>query len=308
MIRLAKRMVSVMASGRFVEKLRHVVRRFQMPFGIGFEKAARRVQGDMLADAGDDVLQFAPFGRVIEHVIGGEQRHSGGARHALPFAQAAAVIALMGHGDAEPKPAGCGGEKLFQKKPDFFGAHLRRIGMYFFREFAHLLIFPGKVFVPEILGGLIHPLLLVRTRRHQHQQQAFLPFEEIVEREMAFALGGAQFSRTQQPAEAAIGGAVGGVSENVGRAVNEDKARANQQFWPVFFDCLQRRIGAHDTGQGVAVGNADGGKPALCRRFHKLPGMRGAAQEGIIRRHGDFGIGIHAKTPCRNHCGGTPAR
>ena len=48
--------------GRFVKKLRHFVRRFQMPFGIGFEKPARLVQGDMLADAGDDVLQFAPFG------------------------------------------------------------------------------------------------------------------------------------------------------------------------------------------------------------------------------------------------------
>ena len=45
---------------------------------------------------------------------------------------------------------------------------------------------------------------------------------------MAFAFGGAQFSGTQQPAEAAIGGAVGGISENVGRAINEDKARANQ--------------------------------------------------------------------------------
>ena len=31
----------------------------------------------MLADAGDDVLQRAPFGRVVEHVVDGDQRHAG---------------------------------------------------------------------------------------------------------------------------------------------------------------------------------------------------------------------------------------
>ena len=180
--------------------------------------------------------------------------------------------------------------------------------MYFFREFAHFLIFLGKVFVPEIFGRFIHPLLLVGMRRHHHQQQALLPFEKIVESEMAFAFGGAQFSGAQQPAEAAIGGAVRGIGENVGRAIDEDKARANQQLGPVFLDHLHRRIGAHDAGQGVAVGNADGGKPELCRHLAQFPGMRSAAQERIIRRHRDFGIGTHAKTPCRNHCGGTPAR
>ncbi len=80
--------------GRFVEKLRHLVWRFQMPFGIGFQKTARLVQRDMLANAGDDVLQFAPFGTVIKHIIGGQQRHTGRVRHALPFPQAALVIAL----------------------------------------------------------------------------------------------------------------------------------------------------------------------------------------------------------------------
>ena len=79
-----------------------------MPLGIGFKKPACLVQGDVLADAGDDVLQFAPLGRVIQHIIAGQQRHTSGARHALPFAQAAAVIALMRHGDSEPNPAGCG--------------------------------------------------------------------------------------------------------------------------------------------------------------------------------------------------------
>jgi hypothetical protein len=36
--------------------------------------------------------------------------------------------------------------------------------------------------------------------------------------------------------------------------------------------------------------------------------VRSATQERVVRRHRDFGIGIHAKTPCRNHCGITPVR
>ena len=245
--------------GRFVEKLRHFVRRFQMPLGIGFEKPARLVQRDMLADAGDDVLQLAPFGTVIEHIIGGQQRHTSGARHTLPFPQAAAVIALMRHGDSKPDPAGCGAEEVFQKRLDFSGAYLRTAEIYFFRQFAHFLIFLGKIFVPEFFGKIIQPLLPLGMGRHHHQQQALLPFEKIVESDMAFAFRGAQFSGAQQPAEAAIGGPVRGIGEDIGRAIDEDKACANQQPGLIFFDHLQRRIGAHDAGQRVAVGNADGG-------------------------------------------------
>ena len=96
--------------------------------------------------------------------------------------------------------------------------------------------------------------------RHHHQQQSLLPFEKIVESEMAFAFGRAQFAGAQQPAEAAIGCAIRGISENVGRAIDENKARANQQLGPSFsLIACTRRIGAHDAGQGVAVGDADGG-------------------------------------------------
>jgi hypothetical protein len=48
--------------GRIAEQPRHFVRRFQMPLGIGFQQAARRIERHMLADAGDDILQFAPLG------------------------------------------------------------------------------------------------------------------------------------------------------------------------------------------------------------------------------------------------------
>ena len=49
---------------------------------------------------------------------------------------------------------------------------------------------------------------------------------------MAFALldVGAQLAERQQPAQPAVGGAVARIDENVGRAVGEDQARADQQF------------------------------------------------------------------------------
>ena len=56
------------------EQPRHLGRRFQMPLGIGVEEIARGRDRDLLADAGDDVLQRAAVGGVIMDVIGGEDR------------------------------------------------------------------------------------------------------------------------------------------------------------------------------------------------------------------------------------------
>ena len=57
-------------------------------------------------------------------------------------------------------------------------------------------------------------------------------------------------------------------------------------------------IGAHHTGQAVAVGDADGGIRQGIRLLDKFAGMRSAAQEGKIGGDGEFGI-AHANRPCR---------
>ena len=56
------------------EQPHHLVRRFQMPLGIGIEQIAGGGDRHFLADAGDDVLQRAAVGRVIMDVVGGEDR------------------------------------------------------------------------------------------------------------------------------------------------------------------------------------------------------------------------------------------
>ena len=55
----------------------HFGGRFQMPLGIGFQQAARGLDGGLLADAADDILQHPALMGVVQHVIGGEQRHAG---------------------------------------------------------------------------------------------------------------------------------------------------------------------------------------------------------------------------------------
>ena len=74
-----------------------------MPLGIGFEPAAGLVDGDVLADAGDDILQRAPLGRVIEHVVDGDQRNAGVvARSSASRASRRAIVAAIEHAGGEP--------------------------------------------------------------------------------------------------------------------------------------------------------------------------------------------------------------
>ena len=56
----------------------------------------------VLADAGDDVLQRAPFGRVIEHVIDGDQRHTGVAAMCSKPRKPPGIIAAIKQAGGEP--------------------------------------------------------------------------------------------------------------------------------------------------------------------------------------------------------------
>ena len=80
---------------------------------------------------------------------------------------------------------------------------------------------------------------------------------------MTFALLGAQIAGGEQPAEAAIGGAVGGPGGDVGRAVTERKPAADGVAGA---DLLGREVAAHYAGKRVAVGNCKAGKPERDRR------------------------------------------
>ena len=52
------------------EQPHHLFGRFEMPLGVGIEQVSGRGDRDLLADAGDDVLQRPPVGRMIMDVVG----------------------------------------------------------------------------------------------------------------------------------------------------------------------------------------------------------------------------------------------
>ena len=72
------------------EQPRHFGRRLQMALGIGEQPPPGFGEHGAFADAGQHVVQRALFGRGIERVVGGEQRHAGGFGQRASAAPAAA--------------------------------------------------------------------------------------------------------------------------------------------------------------------------------------------------------------------------
>ena len=72
-----------------------------MPLGIGVEQVARLRDRRLVADAGHHVLQRAPLGRVVMHIVGGENAQPVPARQRIQRVDARAVIAAveMAHRD-----------------------------------------------------------------------------------------------------------------------------------------------------------------------------------------------------------------
>ncbi len=58
--------------GVIPEQPRHFFRWLEMALGIGFEPFSGIVQREMFADAGNDILQFAPLMGMIKNVVGGD--------------------------------------------------------------------------------------------------------------------------------------------------------------------------------------------------------------------------------------------
>ena len=101
------------------EQARHLGGILQVPLGIGFQPLAGGHQRHMLADAGEHVLQRPPFGPVIEHVIGGKERHADTAgkprQEREPAVVAGAMQAVRHQADAAGKCLLQRNERRFQR-------------------------------------------------------------------------------------------------------------------------------------------------------------------------------------------------
>ncbi len=91
---------------RVAKQPRHFLCRFEMTFGIGFETLADCLNGRLLSDAGQHVLQGAARGIVVEHLVGRQQRHTGVKRDPPKQRQAAPVVAAIEQACREPNSIG----------------------------------------------------------------------------------------------------------------------------------------------------------------------------------------------------------
>src|SRR5215213_9756840 len=73
-----------------------------MAFRIGFQAAAYRLNGCLLADAGEDILQGSARWMVIQHFIGRQQRHAGHLGNLAKPRETAPVIAPVQYARCKP--------------------------------------------------------------------------------------------------------------------------------------------------------------------------------------------------------------
>ena len=245
---------------------RHLGGRLEIALGIGGEPPAGLVDGQMLADAGEHVLQFAPVGVVIEHVVDGDQRHAGLRARVDAQRKPRAVIAAIEHAGGEPHAAGSGlaqdGEKrrFFRSRDElelwrtesragrngFIGPALRDLRRLSFSTF------------PEAAlqrRGSRSPSRSARARRCAPEDHRAKGCSRPSRRADC---------RGEQAAEPSPGGTVARIGENVGRAVGEDEPRARVIGQRQLLLALDQ-VRAHDAGDRVAVGTA------RCRRARYAP-------------------------------------
>ena len=124
-------------------------------------------------------------------------------------------------------------------------------------------------------------------------QEAHGVFGEVVERQPAFSFGGVAPATGKEPAEPAVGGAVGR-QENHRRCIDGSDFGANQKFQRRRF---RRDVRPHDPGETVAIGDGQCPIPQPQRRLHQLVGMRSSFQERKVRPAMQLGV-CHARR-CR---------
>ncbi|MHC2335834.1 hypothetical protein [Bradyrhizobium sp. USDA 4454] len=149
-MRSAKRMVSADRIRQIAEQPDHLMRRLEMPLGIGLEPAANGFDRGLFADAGQHVLQRTARGMVIEHLVGGKQRHTGIGGEIMQPRETTLVVAAIEQARGQPDAVGGAGLQPREQIERF-----RRL----------------------------EPM-----RQRQHQKLAFCEIDQIGQREPAVAL------------------------------------------------------------------------------------------------------------------------
>ena len=236
------------------EQAHHLRGFLEMAIRTGEATEAQFVDGAAETDGRHDILQRPPLGLVIVDVVGGDEFHTHLRGEIVELGQTTGVVAAEQHG----------------------AGHVATVAEQL-----------GQGMQPVAKGRVLGPA----GRQHDRQQTLGMG-GEIDEVDVALAFFGAPVAQGQQAAEALVGVEVGRIGEQR-VAVARFEPAADQQFYPVdiaivFVAC--RRESAHDAGQGVAIGDADGGVAEFDRPLHEFLRMRAAAQEAVVGGDLEFGI------------------
>ena len=87
---------------RLGEQPRHFAWGFEMALGVGLREAPRGLERGFLADAGEDVGEHAPLGRMHQRVVGRDQRRSNSACERNAPRQPAAHVRAIDEARADP--------------------------------------------------------------------------------------------------------------------------------------------------------------------------------------------------------------
>jgi hypothetical protein len=136
----------------------------EIAFRIGFKTPADGVDGGLLANAAQNILQRTTRGMVIQHLVGRQQRHARRGGDAMEPHQTAPVVAAIQQAGRKPHPIGAAALQSIQ--------------------------------------NMKCCCRVEAMRQHHRQQLAFGEFQEVIKLQMAFALLGivAALAAGQQPA------------------------------------------------------------------------------------------------------------
>jgi hypothetical protein len=102
---------------RIAEEPCHLGGRLEIALGIDGKPPSGLIDRQVLADAGQHILQFPPVGVVIEHVVDGNERHVRLPCDLCAARQPRAVIAAIEHVGGQPHAAGGGSAQNRERFP-----------------------------------------------------------------------------------------------------------------------------------------------------------------------------------------------
>ena len=181
------------------------------------------------ANAGQHILQHAPVRCVIENIVGGDRRHARARGHSREIGQALHFIGSEAPGQREISAVAEVAAQLLQQNAQ----------------------------------------RLVRIIAQRDQKLAFAMLQQVLIAEMALALIRAAFAHRQHARQAAISGAVTGITQQAFAACQVQAAADHQ----LYLRLSGGVVGFYDPRKRVAVGDAHGAMPQRRRRRHHVPRM-----------------------------------